>query len=160
MVNAIISAFNKNFAGLNVDIKTEVGEVSAIEGFKLSAKKSGAGIKATITYKSAHAVRYALNDLLTFSKSQKSEIEIESAPDFPVRGVVEGFYGKPWSHQQRLRAIEHFGDFNFNTYFIAPKDVPWQRFNWRQPFNDEFMKLTSELIAKGVENGKIGRAHV
>ena len=43
----------------------------------------------------------------------------------------------------------HFGDFNFNTYFIAPKDVPWQRFNWRAPFNEEFLKLTKELIEVG-----------
>ena len=25
-----------------------------------------------------------------------------SKPSFALRGVIEGFYGKPWSHQQRL----------------------------------------------------------
>jgi hyaluronoglucosaminidase len=66
-----------------------------------------------------------------------------------VRGVVEGFYGKPWSHEQRIRGLKNFGDFNMNTYFLAPKDVPWQRFNWRQPFQSEFLNTTEELIKIG-----------
>jgi hyaluronoglucosaminidase len=153
MVERIIAAFKKNFAGFDVNIKAVVGDVTSPEGYKVSGEKAGKKIDAQIIYKSGHVVRYALNDLLAFAKSEKNIFAYESAPDFPVRGVVEGFYGKPWSHEQRLRAIEHFGDFNFNTYFIAPKDVPWQRFNWRQPFNDEFMKLMTELISKGDENG-------
>ncbi len=153
MIEKIIDSFNKNFLGLDVRVKTGIGDVAGPEGYKLTAQKIGNSIEATITYKSEHAVRYALNELLAFANGDKHELESESAPDFPVRGVVEGFYGKPWSHEQRLRAIEQFGNFNFNTYFIAPKDVPWQRFNWRQPFNNEFMQSMTELIAKGAENG-------
>jgi hyaluronoglucosaminidase len=153
MPKKIIDSFMPRFGNTKIDITTEIGAVSGPESFKLSAKRSGDSINATITYQSQHSVRYALNQLLDFVNSNKSEITISSSPDFPVRGVVEGFYGKPWSHVQRLRAIEKFGDFNFNTYFIAPKDVPWQRFNWRQPFNSEFISLTRELISKGNENG-------
>lgn len=124
-----------------------------LEGYRLVAKREGKKISATITYQQEHAVRYALNALLKFANGSEKSIEISNGPDFKVRGVVEGFYGKPWSHEQRLDAIDKFGDFNFNTYFIAPKDVPWQRFNWRQPFGSEFIELTKELIIKGIENG-------
>jgi hyaluronoglucosaminidase len=79
-------------------------------------------------------------------------LSVDEAPDFPVRGVVEGFYGKPWSHEQRLRGLKNFGDFNMNTYFLAPKDVPWQRFNWRQPFDAEFLAKTAELTEVGRNN--------
>lgn len=153
MPNKIIESFKPRFGSAKINIKTAIGAVDGPEGFKLVATRNGDSIDATIFYQSAHVVRYALNHLLAFSKSADSKLEVNTSPNFPIRGVVEGFYGKPWSHQQRLRAIEKFGDFNFNTYFIAPKDVPWQRFNWRQPFNDEFIGLTKELIIKGSENG-------
>lgn len=28
---------------------------------------------------------------------------------FAIRGVIEGFYGRPWSHQQRLDLIDFIG---------------------------------------------------
>ena len=153
MLTKIISAFQPRFANQKVIIETVHGSVDGPEGFKIEARKFDNQLTAKITYQDVNAVRYALNRIFDFANSSENYLELSEAPEFPVRGVVEGFYGKPWNHQQRIRAIEKFGDFNFNTYFIAPKDVAWQRFNWRQPFNDEFMKLTSELIAKGVENG-------
>ena len=110
MIESIIAAFNKNFVGFDVNIETVVGDVLGPEGYKVSGKKTGNKIDAQIIYKNGHVIRYALNDLLAFAKSEKIVFANESAPDFPVRGVVEGFYGKPWSHEQRLRAIEHFGD--------------------------------------------------
>ena len=153
MHNQIIENFKPRFGNLQIEINTQIGAVDGPEGFKISAKRTSASISATITYQKSHAIRYALNHLLAFAKSSKEVLELNTSPDFPVRGVVEGFYGKPWSHAQRLRAIEKFGDFGFNTYFIAPKDVPWQRFNWRQPFSPEFIGLTKELITTGVKNG-------
>ena len=97
MVEKIISAYKKNFAGFDVNIETSIGEVSGLEGFKVSGQKLGNKIEAQIIYKNEHAVRYALNQLLAFANSEKKDFTYQSAPDFPVRGVVEGFYGKPSS---------------------------------------------------------------
>lgn len=65
---------------------------------------------------------------------------------FKIRGVIEGFYGKPWSHQQRIKGLKLFAKFNLNTYILAPKDDPWQRFDWRTPFTATFLDKTKELI--------------
>lgn len=65
---------------------------------------------------------------------------------FKIRGVIEGFYGKPWSHQQRIKGLKLFAEFNLNTYILAPKDDPWQRFDWRTPFSAEFLEKTKELV--------------
>ncbi len=153
MIEAMIENFKPRFGNTEVDIKTCVGSVERSEGFILKAERTGDKIRAEICYVHPRAVRYALNALLKFVKSRDAKVELSDAPDFPVRGVVEGFYGRPWTHDQRLRAIEKFGDFNFNTYFVAPKDVPWQRFNWRSPFNEEFIAKTSELIDHGRLHG-------
>lgn len=65
---------------------------------------------------------------------------------FKIRGVIEGFYGKPWSHQQRIKGLKLFAEFKLNTYILAPKDDPWQRFDWRTPFSPEFLEKTKELV--------------
>lgn len=36
-------------------------------------------------------------------------------------GVVEGFYGQPWTHDERLRIIEALGRWGLTTYLQAPK---------------------------------------
>ena len=65
------------------------------------------------------------------------------------RGVVEGFYGPAWSHEQRLRGVEHFAGFGFNTYVIAPKDDPAQRLRWREGLAEPAAKSLRELIEAG-----------
>ena len=90
MINHIIKSFQPKLEGFEVDIKTALGSVEASEGFRLVAKKEGKKINATITYQQDHAVRYALNALLKFAQTSENSIDISSAPDFKVRGVVEG----------------------------------------------------------------------
>lgn len=36
------------------------------------------------------------------------EVEIVDWPDVAVRGVVEGFYGQPWSHSARMKLIDFY----------------------------------------------------
>ena len=55
-------------------------------------------------------------------------------PDVPLRGTVEGFYGTPWSHEARLRQIHFYGRHKLNLYIYGPKDDPYHRHHWRQPY--------------------------
>lgn len=136
------------------DFQIEVitAQPSKPEGFIINATRNGSIITATIGIESDHSLRYALNKLLAWSATDEKNLAANEGPDFPVRGVVEGFYGKPWSHEQRLRGLKNFGDFNMNTYFLAPKDIPWQRFNWRSAFDSTFLSTTQELIDTGHKN--------
>jgi hyaluronoglucosaminidase len=131
------------------EVKVVASRPTNLEGYTLVASRSATGVVATIGIALDHCLRYALNHLFSFAASAEESISVDLGPDFAVRGVVEGFYGKPWSHEQRLRGLKNFGDFNMNTYFLAPKDVPWQRFNWRQPFQSDFLNSTEELIQVG-----------
>lgn len=77
---------------------------------------------------------------------------VEDGPTVPYRGVVEGFYGTPWSHEDRLSMIEFCGDVRMNTYIYAPKDDSKHRDQWRELYDDaEEVKLT-ELIHACAEN--------
>ncbi len=76
---------------------------------------------------------------------QDDEVIIADYPSFSIRGVVEGFYGKPWSHQQRLDMLRFLGQHGMNVYYYGPKDDPYHRSRWRDPYPPEEMKRLGEL---------------
>ncbi len=71
---------------------------------------------------------------------------ITDYPSFAERGVVEGFYGTPWTHQDRLDILRFEGAHALNVYYYAPKDDPYHRKLWRDPYPPEAQKRLSELV--------------
>jgi hyaluronoglucosaminidase len=116
--------------------------------FKQDESVKNAGFKivsGNIIYKDVSGLRNAIN-YLNRNKVDINSINQEEAPEFEIRGVIEGFYGKPWSHNQRKKGLKHFAKYNMNSFVLAPKDDPWQRFDWRTKFNESFLKSTKELV--------------
>lgn len=65
-------------------------------------------------------------------------VRINDYPDLPSRGVVEGFYGTPWSHETRMSLIDFYGRFKMNTYIYGPKDDPFHSSpHWREAYPEE-----------------------
>lgn len=75
-------------------------------------------------------------------------VEIRDWPDMPVRGAIEGFYGPPWSHEDRLSQLEFYGEHKMNAYIYAPKDDPYHREKWREPYPEEALAEIQELVDK------------
>ena len=46
-------------------------------------------------------------------------------------GVIEGFYGRQWSHQARLDYADFFNQYGFKAYIYAPKGDRSLRKDWR-----------------------------
>ncbi len=46
-------------------------------------------------------------------------------PDLPFRGIVEGYYGAPWSFEARCSIFRFMGRNKMNMYIYAPKDDPY-----------------------------------
>lgn len=80
------------------------------------------------------------------------EAQIKDWPEMPIRGSIEGFYGPPWTHEDRLNQIEFYGENKMNTYIYAPKDDPYHREDWREPYPEEELAKLKELIDKANEN--------
>ena len=73
--------------------------------------------------------------------------QIDDYPDLPSRGVVEGFYGTPWSHEVRLSLIRFYGENKMNTYVYGPKDAPYHRNpDWRKPYPEEEAARIRQLV--------------
>ncbi|WP_374727429.1 beta-N-acetylhexosaminidase family protein [Haloactinomyces albus] len=67
-------------------------------------------------------------------------------PATPVRGTVEGFYGSPWTHAERMDQLAFHGEVKLNTYIYAPKDDPYHREQWREPYPPAELARLEELI--------------
>lgn len=65
----------------------------------------------------------------------------------PLRGVIEGFYGQPWSHAARLHAIEFLAERGMNAYVYAPKDDPKHRVRWREAYDSNETTRFRDLAA-------------
>ncbi len=72
---------------------------------------------------------------------------------FEIRGVVEGFYGKPWAHEDRLWLLERMSGWGMNTYVYAPKDDPFHLARWREPYPDEQLAEFRALVRAGERAG-------
>ncbi len=97
---------------------------------------------------------YALQTLWQLSQNGKIPfVTINDYPDLPFRGVVEGFYGNPWSHQVRLSLIEYYGKYKMNKYLYGPKDDPYHSSpHWREPYPAQEKEQIVELINASKKN--------
>ncbi|GAA2337385.1 beta-N-acetylglucosaminidase domain-containing protein [Saccharopolyspora halophila] len=75
-------------------------------------------------------------------------VGVVDEPTMPYRGAIEGFYGPPWTHQERMDQLAFYGDMKLNTYIYAPKDDPYHREQWREPYPPEKLGEVQELIGQ------------
>jgi hyaluronoglucosaminidase len=78
---------------------------------------------------------------------------ISDWPELADRGVIEGFYGAPWTHAERLRLVEELGRLRMNRYVYAPKDDPYHRRLWRESYPETEAAQLAELVAAAHEAG-------
>lgn len=101
-----------------------------------------------------------LQTLLQAIKSRKltgstmlPSLDINDYPAMKYRGVVEGFYGNPWSHKSRLSILDFMGANKLNHYVYGPKDDPYHRAPyWRKPYPEKEGKLLAELAERARKN--------
>lgn len=60
------------------------------------------------------------------------------------RGVVEGYYGRPWRPAARRDVIRFLGQRGMNAFVYGPKHDPWHRHRWRELYPPEaLVELTT-----------------
>lgn len=126
------------------------------EAYRLVVDKNG----ITITGRDRRGAIYGLHTLGQILKSPlgKRDIapfcDITDWPELPHRGLVEGFYGTPWSHETRLALIDYLGANKMNTYVYGPKDDPYHSSpNWRKPYPADEAARIRELADRAQKAG-------
>ena len=152
-----VALLQKHFTTENGTITLTIGErgdeaVAAYEslipakpeGYYLSVSKEGvviAGNDASGTY-------YGVQTYLQVAAH--SEVKAVAIKDWPVvgdRGLVEGYYGNPYSDADRKSLLEFFGRTKMNIYIYGPKDDPYHRDRWRECYGEGDDAVLKELIS-------------
>lgn len=68
-------------------------------------------------------------------------------------GVIEGFYGRPWSAAERLELFEWLAAAGLDAYLHAPKDDLRHRARWREPYPTDELAALRELVAAAQARG-------
>ena len=122
------------------------------EGYYLSVDRNGVVVAGA----DARGAFYGVQTLLGMMREGKLEAcTVTDFPDVPYRGVVEGFYGTPWSFEDRLSQLKFYGQNKMNVYLYGPKDDPYHSVpRWRQPYPEKeaanIRRLTKEADRNGV----------
>ena len=137
------------------------GNQKAVKKYKklVPTKAEGYYLKVTdkeivIAAKDERGAFYGVQSLLAMMKYGKLQTcEITDFPDVAFRGVVEGFYGTPWSQEDRLSQFDFYAKNKMNVYIYGPKDDPYHRDKWRQPYPAEEAARLKILLDAAHKNG-------
>ena len=157
-----VALLRTHYAESNKGVKVVVGErgdkavkkyadriPEKVEGYYIQVAKNQivvAGNDEAGTY-------YGVQTLMQMlAQPEVMQAEVKDWPDVLERGVVEGFYGNPWSHTDRLRQFDFYGKNKLNVYIYGPKDDPYHRNQWREPYPADEAARISELAKAAAQN--------
>jgi hyaluronoglucosaminidase len=75
-------------------------------------------------------------------------VKIDDRPSLPQRGIVEGFYGRQWTYAEQQAQLDFAATVKFNSYVYAPKDDPFHRERWRDPYPEDRLAQIAELAKR------------
>lgn len=116
-----------------------------IDAYYLNISNSG----ITILGKNTDACFYGLTTLeMIFSQTDRTikQLEIKDYSDSIYRGFIEGYYGIPWTAEERMELMRFGSQFKSNIYIYAPKDDSYHSTNWRGLYSEDDLQILKEQI--------------
>ena len=65
----------------------------------------------------------------------------------PELGIIEGFYGKPWTWDAREETVTFLAPHGFRFYLYAPKADPFLRRQWQEPHPEQIARKIAHLAS-------------
>lgn len=133
-------------------LKSVAHEIPTLkEGYYLKIEPG----KITIAGTDSVGTYYGVQSLLQILKSPNvMSVTIKDYPDVIDRGVIEGFYGNPFSQADRISQFRFYGENKMNVYIYGPKDDPFHGFSnrWRDAYPSVDAARIKELIVEAHRN--------
>lgn len=129
-------------------------QIKQPEGYRLYITQKG----IRIHFKDQRGAFYGAETLAQILNQARetgflSCLTIQDFPDVARRGVVEGFYGTPWSFKDRISQLKYYGRWKMNTYIYGPKDDLYHSSpNWRKPYPTDQANRIKTLVQTAKEN--------
>jgi hyaluronoglucosaminidase len=119
------------------------------EGYAIASQAIGGAGVITLAGHDADGVFHAAQTLRQLARTGTiPALTIRDHPAMPIRGTIEGFYGKPWTHDDRIRHLDFLATVKANTYVYSPKDDPYARARWREPYPAATLAELGTLAAR------------
>lgn len=139
-----VNVFKKNFDTENGSVEVIIGERGDVavaayeslipnkaEGYYLAVEKN----RVIIAGNDAPGTFYGVQTFLQIaSQPNVMEVTITDYPSVSQRGLVEGYYGNPYSEADRMGLFEFFGRNKMNVYIYGPKDDKYHKDKWRENY--------------------------
>lgn len=130
-------------------------EMQRSGAYILDITKKGITIQAVDDRSQFYAAQ-TIRQLAGFDETGRRTLPLCSIADYPdvaFRGTVEGFYGQPWTHADRLEQLRFYGRLKMNTYIYGPKDDPYHSSpGWREPYPADQAAQIRELAAEAARH--------
>ena len=139
-----VNLFKKNFSTDNGSVEVFIGErgdeaVTAYESL-IPQKAEGYylaidGKKVIIAGNDGSGTFYGVQTFIQIaSQPEVMNVTVTDYPSVPQRGLVEGYYGNPYSKENRMGLFEMFGRQKMNVYIYGPKDDAYHKSKWREEY--------------------------
>ena len=79
-------------------------------------------------------------------------VVVRDEPGLERRGIIEGFYGIPWSAADRTAMMRFAGQNKMDSYVYAPKLDPYHREQWKTPYPAAQLKELGALVRTARDN--------
>ena len=144
----VVAGYDERGTYYGVQTLRQLLSTALSESMSRSASSPKSASASSVSTASASASEVALSD-----SASLPEITVKDYPAVRYRGVVEGFYGTPWSHEARLRQLRFYGENKMNTYIYGPKNDPYHSCpGWRKPYPEKESAQIRELVKVAAEN--------
>ena len=114
--------------------------------------------KIIVLGKDTDAAFYGLTTLYQIFQQVEGDtlraFTVSDYADVITRGFIEGYYGNPWSTEDRVELMKWGGHYKLNAYFYAPKDDPKHNAKWRELYTEQELKDKIEPLAKAGNESK------
>ncbi|WP_149828380.1 beta-N-acetylglucosaminidase domain-containing protein [Streptomyces tailanensis] len=122
-------------------------------GYVLASGRTSGGPLLALSGSDPTGTFYAAQTLRQLITQRRlPDVSVRDWPAARLRGVVEGFYGTPWTHTERLSQLDFYGRTKQNVYVYSPKDDPYLRERWRDEYPAAELKKLTELVDRADAN--------
>lgn len=133
--------------GLSLDVLSKEGKfdrhiVSLTDGGQGTARLLVLGENTDATF----CGLASLEQMLDNGIADLETVTINDYADLKERGIIEGFYGKPYSSSVRKDLLRFMMRYKMNCYVYGPKSDPYHSGKWGEPYPTE---LTESQKASG-----------
>ena len=151
-----VSLFKKKFNTENGTIQVIIGERgdNAVAGYESLIPQKAEGYylevskdKVVIAGNDEAGTFYGVQTFIQMAAQPNVMCAtITDYPSVPQRGLVEGYYGNPYSEADRMGLLNMFGEMKMNVYIYGPKDDAYHKSKWREEYPTELGNKITEYV--------------